>query len=448
VCFARELAPCEIEFVNLLGPRTVSGHTDVLIITYELLALRNTPYWPYLRREIERLTELADVVIFFPQDDYTLSDKLDQLYIDLDADYVFTSITRDLEVLYPQSTKAGCCFEEALTGYVCEDLAAGVAQHIPMLSERSIDVGQRVRSLSPIFGRSAQAKAKLATAFGTLASEQGFHVDISTRPEDVLLGDQWTQFLLSTKFTVGRLGGASVCDPKGKLADRMRRKSAKNSTKTQDEIAQMISWRGARYGDFSAISPRIFEAAALGVCQILVRDHYVNGLSPNHHYLPLEPDLSNASQVFRWMADTSRCQDLVNQSRLLLVDSGTFTYRAFTERFWDTVNVDAQRAQPEVNDAAEALIPFFNLSGSMRDHFKRVIANAVMTRESSVQKDQVHQVINESSTAFNLSYEPLLRSLNEWLIGIQRGEIPIESLLIPWEPAVVAAPDLALSAKE
>lgn len=444
MCFAREWSPCDIEFVNLLGPRSQSGFKDLLIVTYDLLALRNTPYWSVLRRELIRLCQESRRVVFFPQDDYTMCDELDDLYLIPNATHVFTPITRDLEILYPRSRQR-LEFHEALTGYLSEEFVSQIPRDVA-LKDRSIDVGQRVRRLSPVFGREAQAKAQIATLFGEHAAAHGFRVDISTRPEDVLLGDQWTEFLLNSKFTVGRLGGASVCDPQGRLADRFRRQLARKKGHNEDEIGRMISWRGARFGDFSAISPRIFEAAALGVCQILVEDHYVKGLLPNEHYISLASDLSNIDQVFHTMNDLAQCQEIVHNARDVLVGSGNFTYKRFTENFWRTMGYSGALGQATVVDASYEFLPLFDISVASRDRLKALVVDSFLTKKKTVTTAQIAQELNlspdlEDSEAADL--EGLCRTLNLWLAALRQREIPLESLVIPWEPAVVAASDLS-----
>ena len=48
---------------------------------------------------------------------------------------------------------------------------------------------------------------------------------------------------------------------------------------------------------YSAISPRVFEAALAEACQVLVPGHYLGILHANEHYIPLAADFSNIVQV-------------------------------------------------------------------------------------------------------------------------------------------------------
>ncbi len=52
-----------------------------------------------------------------------------------------------------------------------------------------------------------------------------------------------------------------------------------------------------------AISSRHFEAAGTGTCQILVRGRYNDILNAGEHYIPLDPDMSDAHEAIERFAD-------------------------------------------------------------------------------------------------------------------------------------------------
>ena len=233
-------------------------------------------------------------------------------------------------------------FYEAYTGYFEQSDWAYLEQFSRPFEKRSVDIGQRVRHLPPQLGKSAGKKGQLAVEFAHLAAARGFHCDVSTRIEDVFVGDAWWRFLGNSRFTVSRKGGASMADPKGLLADRVRRYRLRNPNATMEQISQRISFNGGRNGDYSAISPRLFEAAALGVCQILEPDHYVAGLKPWVHYIPLSDDFSNIEDVFDVMRDVERCKSIVQASQDLLLRSNVYSYRSFVEKFRNIVQIESE----------------------------------------------------------------------------------------------------------
>jgi hypothetical protein len=55
--------------------------------------------------------------------------------------------------------------------------------------------------------------------------------------------------------------------------------------------------------NFTAISPRVLEAAMLGSAQILVDGEYSGIVKPGEHFIPIRPDASNFPEVLDAMAD-------------------------------------------------------------------------------------------------------------------------------------------------
>lgn len=440
LCFAQHLEGFNIVYVNIFGRLPSFDQIDVVVVTYELASLRNLPIWGLLKKRMSPILEAARCRVVMPQDDYSRSDVLDAFVVDQGFDVVFTPITRDLHVLYPRATAAGVKFEEAFTGYFEAKDWQRISQFARPFRERSIDVGQRVRYLPPQLGEKAGIKGRLAIKFGELAETRGFNCDISTKPEDVLLGDDWWRFLGNMKFTVSRRGGASMADPTGRLADRVRRYQMRHPEATMEDIALNVSMKGGKEGDFSAISPRLFEAAASGVCQILEPDHYVDGLEPWVHYIPLEADFSNIDEVFAAMNDDARCEEIVRASQNLLLTSGQFTYGAFVSKVARTVDLSGQTGgRSKVLDSSWEFDRVVQGSNDnlrwiqdyvRRAYLRRKIAEAIKSLESGrllVLKPQ------DENWRVHAESEP--KSVIAWLDSFRRKELIVESLAIPWRTA-------------
>jgi hypothetical protein len=429
VCFARHSYGNEVKFANAFGPQC-KEQFDILIVTYDLLALRNTPYWPALKRIILEQSTLCSKVVFFPQDDYSSCALLDKLFASTPNSVVYSPIVNDLQVLYPKSLKLGIRFNEALTGYVDEKLDLIASKYSRPFRSRTIDVGQRVRYLPPQFGKEAQTKGRIAVEFALLASEVGFLCDVSTDATQVFLGEKWHEFLGDTKFTVGGLGGASLADPHGRLSDRVRRKTFKNPEMSMDEINKSFSKRGGRKGDFGAISPRIFEAAALGVCQILFEANYVGRLTPWKHYIPLRSDLANAVEVLAVMKDTHRCSEIAHNCQNELIRTGDFTYDKFVQEFW--------KRELDVADLTLRKISFSDSIGDMSSLFSKGVERQELCAKQvrlKLMKKRGNRFIPSCGLQETEEFSrEEIESLGAWLQGIQDGNIPIESLLINWTP--------------
>ena len=440
LCFERHLQNVEMVYINVFGTIPTNIRADVVIVTYELVALRNLPIWKILVKRIQALLAQAKCRILMPQDDYSRSDVLDEFVVSHAFNYVFTPITRDLHILYPRSTAVGVQFQEAYTGYFEENDWQRIGNFAKPFHARAIDVGQRVRYLPPQLGEKAGIKGRLAIEFGELAMARGFKCDVSTKNEDVFLGDDWWRFLGDTKFTVSRRGGASMADPTGRLADRVRRFQMRYPNATMEDIALNVSMEGGKEGDFSAISPRLFEAAALGVCQILEPDYYVDGLEPWTHYLPLEADFSNIDEVFTTMDDDQKCEKIVQASQELLLKSGRFRYGAFVSRILKTVGVTIQPGiSCTISDSSEKfdLVVQGNINNLrwVQDYVRRAYLGHKLDAAIGSLVSGRLLALNSDDEKWKSVAENVPESVIAWLDSFRSHELIVESLAIPWRTA-------------
>jgi hypothetical protein len=440
LCFSRYFSASEVTYVNIFGVIPKLSKFDLVVVTYELVALRNLPIWKLLVKRMAPILEAARFRIAMPQDDYSRCDVLDSFIVNQKFDAVFTPITRDLEQLYPRAVRAGIQFHEAFTGYFELSDWSRLETFSRPFRDRSIDVGQRVRHLPPQLGTAAGIKGQLAIDFGNAAKNQGFVCDVSTRSEDVLLGDDWWRFLGNMKFTVSRRGGASMADPTGRLADRVRRYQMRHPEASMAEIAKRVSMKGGRIGDFSAISPRLFEAAALGVCQILEPDNYVDGFLPGVHYIPIEADLSNVDQVFETMRDLDRCEEIVNASQDLLLTSENFTYEAFVKQLSSVANIEHKFGSPSLfRDSSEDLDWIIGGETSnlrwVQDYVRRAFIKGRMVKcIENLQQGRL-LILGAQDEVMKSWAESESESLLKWLTAFRSRRLMVESLVIPWRTA-------------
>ena len=419
--FARHLRGSEVFYVNGLGLTNspmLEQEFDLAVITYELVALRNTPFWKYISNRIGPLMQRARVRVVMPQDDYSSCQYLDNFVVEHDVQYVFSPLTRDLHMLYPRSIAKGVKFFEAFTGYWEASTALPYQQFRRPFETRSVDLGQRVRHLPPQLGLAAQRKGELALEFARLAESAGFICDVSTRDQDVLVGTDWWKFLGDIRFTVGRLGGASIADPKGLLAIKVRKLQLRHPKISYDDIAKRLRTSDLPQGDFSAISPRLFECAAMGVCQVLERSYYFDDFEPLKHYVPLNPDLSNMDEVLEVMRDHKTCADIAAEAEKSLTQSGRYTYSGFVRFILKTTtghNISDDDPDVEVHDVDEPL--FDGLSPQDSEKSKRAARRMLMWTRKSATND-----MNDNVSA--------------WVASFRDDSLCVESMTLPWSPAV------------
>lgn len=418
--FARHLHGCDVTYVNglgLIGNAADNADYDLAIVTYELVALRNVPFWEDIVKRIAPLLRRARVKVVMPQDDYSSCAVLDRFCVENGINFVFSPLTRDLEMLYPQSISAGVEFHEAFTGYWESSTAVPYSSLRKPFRERTIDLGQRVRHLPPQLGLAAQRKGELALRFADFARENGFKCDVSTKDADVLVGTDWWRFLGDIRFTVGRLGGASIADPYGRLAARVNQLQLRRPSITYETLARRLRTDELPQGDFTAISPRLFECAAMGVCQILERAHYFDDFEPWRDYIPLEPGLGNLDEVFEAMKDHDRCEEIVRNAEESLIASGRHTYEHFVVNLMKTtlgVEILPDEGAPHVVDADE---PLFGL----------MEPSAVEQVKAAARRG----VIASFATGKSLD----AAAVGHWIDSFRKGRLIVESMTLPWSPA-------------
>jgi len=327
--FSEYVPDADVQYLHFQQPipsGCESVSPDLVIVNYDFLNYRFTPLWPFIKNRHKDVASRAKKIVAIVQDDFWCNKLIDDWCIDWDVDRILTPIDNDLEVLYPRSIKRKE-FRTCLTGYVS---GSENAKSLP-LKDRSIDLGQRVREMSPHLGWFAQSKAIQAKTMAEAANQAGFVVDVSTRVEDSFTGESWLDFLKSCKFTVGMKGGASLYDPIGLLHTRVNSYLFHHPNATFQELERKY-FRGkdGKY-EFSAVSPRLFESASAGTCQILRRDDYLGVLEPWRDYIPLEVDFSNVDEVLLSMRDLEMCQEIANNATRSLVESGLFKYSKLVE---------------------------------------------------------------------------------------------------------------------
>lgn len=436
-CFGRYISDYKVEYINVFGELPKDRSSDLVVVTYELVALRNLPIWNYLVDRMRPFLQNSKLRVLMPQDDYSKSDVLDEFVFSQNFDFVYTPLTRDLGQIYPRSISHGVKFREAFTGYFEKTNREYLESFTVPFRERTVDLGQRVRLLPPQLGEEAGRKGRLAISFARQAANDGFICDVSTKPEDVFVGDAWWKFLGNSKFTVSRRGGASMADPTGRLADRVRRFQLRHPESTMNDLGNAISLRGGREGDFSAISPRLFEAAALGVCQILVPDDYVDGFEPWIHYIPISENLSNINEVFDVMRDTERCLEIVNTSQRVLLSSNAFTYSAFVKRFREEIELsyssDHVYSMSDSSDAYnDVLESDSNCLSWVQDYVSRAYLGKNLNNAIESLKRGRLFICDEVDVQWSDHAAQHAESLALWLNAFLSKQLPIESFVIPW----------------
>jgi hypothetical protein len=94
------------------------------------------------------------------------------------------------------------------------------------------------------------------------------------------------------------------------------------------------------------ISPRCFEAAALGTLMVLYPGLYSGVLEPWRHYVPLEKDHSNMDQVVRTIRDRDTWERITKQARQEVALNPRYGFRAMVEQVDDGLDLRIAAKKP------------------------------------------------------------------------------------------------------
>jgi hypothetical protein len=219
--------------------------------------------------------------------------------------------------------------ERGLTGFVDDaDIPLALRYGKPFKT-RDIDVGYRAKTLPAYFGRFGRMKSEIGTNFIAAMGGRGLRLDISVRDGDVFEGDAWLRFLGNCRFTIGCESGSSLLDPQGDIRSCVEAVVRQHPRATFEDIEQRCFVGLDMKHVYSAISPRLFEAALARSCQLLVPGRYMGVLQPDVHYIPIAQDLSNAEEVYEKMQDDAGNQSRIEACYSALVEDDRFRYRSF-----------------------------------------------------------------------------------------------------------------------
>lgn len=300
---------------------------DVIVVHYSIFVLADSHLSPWFR---EQLANFSGLKVQFIQDEYRRVEEMTARMRELGIDVVFSSVPpRAVPDVYGERLP-GVEILPTLTGYVPATLE-GKAR--PPLAGRPLDVVYRGRSIPYWLGRLGQDKVLIGREFLRRASSTDLRCDISWTEAERIYGDAWYGFLSSSRTTLGTESGASIVDFDGSLQERtdayLRTHPSASFDEVEAEILAPFEGRAA----IEAISPRVFEAAAVGTAMVNFVGTYSDVIEPWVHYVPLEKDFSNFDDVLALIRDEAELERLASRAYTDLVVSQRFSLRTFVHEF-------------------------------------------------------------------------------------------------------------------
>ena len=331
---------------------------DAIVLHYTLFGEGQDryPFSPLFERFLDESPNSYKVA--FLQDEHHWCRKRFGFLENHGIDCVFTLLKPEHgELVYREHAKVDTVVSH-IPGYVGPELVDASGRFSKPMPQRSIDIGYRGRPTPSYMGRGAYEKYEIGLRFGEAASKEGLKLDVSVAEQDRIYGDDWFRFLGDSRGTLGVESGASFLDLEDEVREEYERlaRSGREPGIGELERGALGLWDGNI--PYRTISPRQFEAAAFGVCQILFEGRYSGLLDPMKHYIPLRKDLSNVGDAIALFRDDIFRSELVENARRDLIDSGRNTYQRFIVEQFDPVLQDAgvgtERRAAEAGRAALA----------------------------------------------------------------------------------------------
>jgi hypothetical protein len=272
-----------------------------------------------VQREYAFIRDSDAFTIALPQDEYDCHAILDRWLLDWRVNAV-TSVLPPATwpVLYPTYSSTGT-LRSGHTGYVSEASIAA-SHNPPPFESRAIDVSYRARKLPPNFGRVGHLKSVIGERFAAQSAVAGLRLDISTDPDDVMAGAEWERFLENSRFCLTTGSGSSLLDPEGRIRACVERYLIGHPAAGFEEVeAHCFNGEDGKHV-LTALAPRHIEAALACTVQIGTPASYSGILEAGAHYIPLEPDCSNAADVVATMRDRGRVAAIASACKSAILD--------------------------------------------------------------------------------------------------------------------------------
>jgi hypothetical protein len=308
---------------------------DGLLIHYNLVMSSPTYLSPLARW---RISQFSGVKAAFIQDEYRFVNSTVGVMRTLGIHVLFTNVSQDqMQLVYPGAALPDLRRKvTVLTGYVPQEL---LSRLLVPYEDRTVDVGYRGRRLPAWLGRLAQEKVVIADRFLADAPAYDLTTDISTREEDRLYADGWIQFVGRSRATLGVESGASVFDFDGSIEQAIRAYLSSHPDTLFEELHRLFLADVDGRIPLNQISPRSFEAAALGTLMVLYPGDYSGILKPGRHYVALQKDHSNMAEVVEAIRDRDTWERITTQAREEVALNPRYSFRAMVETVDDALDL-------------------------------------------------------------------------------------------------------------
>lgn len=309
---------------------------DVVVIHYSVVL--SDPHFvaPHFRDKIRRFPGLK---VQFIQDDYRWVDQATAAARDVGIKVLFTIAPEPAAGQLYDERLPGVRRVQTLTGYVPGNL---IGRPLKPLAERQVDVGYRARDLPFWYGALSREKAWIGKRFLELGPAYGLRCDIGLSEHDRVYGNQWVEFVSSSRATLGSESGASIADFDGSAERAVRAYLRTHPGARYEEVHDAVLRPYEGNVIVHVISPRVFEAASLGTALVMFPGQYSGAVKGGDHYIVLEKDFSNMDEVVEQLRDDSAIVAMTKRAYNDLIKSGRWSYATFVAEFDQVVDEEAR----------------------------------------------------------------------------------------------------------
>jgi glycosyl transferase family 1 len=321
------------DYYYVLDCRRLDGRIDlrpfdVIMIFWDVFLLG-----PELSDAVrEQIARARAVKVVFLQDEYRDVRGVNQAMAELGVRLAFTCVAEaDHRVFYPsEAIPTVEALYTVLPGYVPRYL-----EEIRLDADvsRPIDIGYRSRAMPFYLGDLGQDKTVIAERFQAVARAEELAGDISVLERDRLYGRQWVKFLRECRCVLGTSSGASVVDFTGEIRRACERHLALKPEASYSEVKARFFADADWKVTIDTVSPRVFEAAALGCTLVQHEGLYGGILRPDEHYICVRRDYSNAADVIDRVRDRGFCREMAKRAHRDLIVGGRYSFQAFARWF-------------------------------------------------------------------------------------------------------------------